>query len=407
MEQIWIASIVFTAFVLVLVLIVLGANRVLLPAGEVRIQVNGRRTLQVPVGKRLLRTLSEQGIYLPAACGGRGTCGQCRVRVLQGAGRLLPTEAAHVSRSEAARGVRLACMLSVRRDLEIRVPEEALDVRRWTCTVRSNRNVSTFMKELVLDLPEGEQIDFEAGEYVLLEAPPHQISFSDFEIDAEYRDDWQRYRMLGLRSDLREPAVRAYSLANYPLENRLVMLVVRIAMPPYDAPKGTPPGKVSSYIFSLRTGDRVAVSGPFGEFHAQNTEKEMVFIAGGAGIAPMRSIICDQLLRVHASRKISFWYGARNLRELCYREVFDRLAEEHENFSWNVALSEPRAADAWDGYTGFIHSVVFEHYLEKHPAPEDAEYYLCGPPLMSTATVHMLEDLGVERDNIYLDDFGS
>jgi len=407
MGEIWIASIIFTTVVLVLVLIVLGARRLLVPSGQVAILVNGRRTLNVPVGNKLLRTLSEQGIYLPAACGGRGTCGQCKVSVLNGVRPLLPTEAVHVSYTEAAAGVRLACLLAVRDKLEIRVPEESLKVQRWTCTVRSNRNISTFMKEVVLALPETEQINFEAGEYVLLEALPHDLHFSDFEIDARYRHDWQRYQMLELRSELHEPAVRAYSLANHPLENDIVMLVVRIAIPPYDAPPGTPLGKVSSYIFSLKSGDQVAISGPFGEFHAQDTNKEMVFIAGGAGIAPMRSIICDQLLRVKTTRKITFWYGARSLSELCYQAEFDRLAAKHENFSWHVAVSEPRPSDAWNGDTGFIHAVVYENYLKEHRAPEDAEYYLCGPPLMSTATVQMLEDIGVERGSIFLDDFGA
>ena len=407
MEQIWIPSLLFTGVVLTLVLIVLGAHRLLVPQRQVAIQVNGRRTLEVPVGKKLLRTLAEQGIYLPAACGGRGTCGQCKVRVLKGVPALLPTESAHVRRSEAASGVRLACLLTVRDALDIRVPEESLETRRWTCTVRSNRNISTFMKEIVLDLPEGDGIEFEAGEYILLEAPPHELSFADFEIDSEYRNEWERFQMLTLRSEAREPTIRAYSLANHPLENDIVMLIVRIATPPHDAPKGTPPGKVSSYIFSLKPGDQVSVSGPFGEFNARETDKEMVFIAGGAGIAPMRSIICDQLLRLETDRKISFWYGARNLRELCYKTEFDRLAEEHENFFWHAALSEPRSGDAWDGHTGFIHTVVYENYLEQHPAPEDAEYYLCGPPLMSTATLQMLEDLGVGPDNIYLDDFGT
>jgi Na+-transporting NADH:ubiquinone oxidoreductase subunit F len=407
MGQIWIASILFTAVVLVLVLIVLAAYRLLAPSGQVAILVNGRRTLNVPIGNKLLWTLSEQGIYLPAACGGRGTCGQCKVSILDGARPLLATEATHVRHAEAARGVRLACLLTVRDKLEIRVPEESLDVRRWTCIVRSNRSISTFLKEVVLALPEGERIDFEAGEYILLEAPPHEVNFSDFHIDADYRPEWERYQMFALRSELHEPAIRAYSLANHPLENDTVMLVVRIATAPHDAPPGTPPGKVSSYVFSLKSGDQVTVSGPFGEFHAQDTDKEMVFIAGGAGIAPMRSIIFDQLLRVRTSRKISFWYGARNLRERCYQAEFDRLAAEHENFAWYVALSEPRPTDAWDGDTGFIHAVVYESYLKNHPAPEDAEYYLCGPPLMTTAVIDMLEDLGVEHGSIFLDDFGT
>jgi Na+-transporting NADH:ubiquinone oxidoreductase subunit F len=389
MEQIWIASIIFTTIVLVLVLIVIGARRLLVPSRQVNILMNGRRTLNVRAGEKLLQTLSEQGIYLPAACGGRGTCGQCRVKILRGARPPLPTETTHLNRTETEVGMRLACLLTVRDALEIRVPEESLDAQRWTCTVRSNRNVSTFMKELVLTVPAREQIDFEAGEYILLEAPPYDVEFSSFDIDEEYRSDWQRYQMLELRSELSEPAVRAYSLANDPLESNIVTLIVR------------------SYMFSLKPGDQVSVSGPFGEFHAQDTDKEMVFIAGGAGIAPMRSIIRDQLLRVKTPRKLSFWYGARSLPELCYQAEFDRLAAEHENFSWHVALSEPRPSDDWNGDIGFIHTVVYEKYLKEHPSPEDVEYYLCGPPLMSNATIQMLEDLGVERDSVFLDDFGT
>jgi Na+-transporting NADH:ubiquinone oxidoreductase subunit F len=298
-------------------------------------------------------------------------------------------------------------MLTVRGDLDIRVSKDVLEAQRWICTVRSNRSLTTFLKELVLILPDADQIQFEAGEYVLLEAPPYRVRFTDFDIEPEYRLEWERYRLLELTSELDEPAFRAYSLANQPSENDQIKLVVRIATPPHDAPSDTPPGKVSSYIFGLNPGDLVTVSGPFGEFHARETDKEMIFIAGGAGMAPMRSIIRDQLLRLKTRRKITFWYGARNLRELCYAAEFDELAGQYANFSWRVALSEPASDSPWTGYRGFIHSVVYENYLKDHPAPEEAEYYLCGPPLMSAAVIQILEDLGVEQDNILYDDFGT
>ena len=406
MQEILIGVIVFTVIVLLLAVMVLLARAWLMPSGLVSIRVNGRRTLEVPVGEKLLWTLSALGIYLPAACGGRGTCGQCKVDVSQGARSLLPTEAVHISRREASQGTRLACMLTVRDDLDIRLPKDILDAQRWTCTVRSNRNLTTFLKELVLTIPEGERIDFEAGEYVLLEAPPYKLKFSDFDIDIEYRTEWERYKLLGLRSEIDLRAIRAYSMANPPSENDIITLVVRIATPPHDAPPDTPPGKVSSYLFGLQPGNRVNASGPFGEFHARQTDQEMVLIAGGAGIAPMRSIICDQLLRLKTTRMMTFWYGARNVRELCYADDFIALAKQHENFSWQVALSEPASDEPWTGHRGFIHTVVYENYLKDHPMPEEAEYYLCGPPLMSAAVIQMLEDLGVERESIFFDDFG-
>lgn len=407
MEQIIIAISVFTVIVLLLVGLVLATRSWLAPSGMATITINGRRTVNSALGIKLLSALSGQSIFLPAACGGRGTCGQCKVSVVSGARSLLATEAVHIKRREAAQGTRLACMLTVRGDMDIRVATAVLEARQWLCKVRSSRCLTTFLKELVLDLPVGEQIQFEAGEYVLFEAPPYCLRFADFDIEPEYRAEWARYRLLDLAGELDEPTVRAYSLANPPTQNNQIKLVVRIATPPHNAPAGTPPGKVSSYIFGLKPGDSVRVSGPFGDFHARESEREMIFIAGGAGIAPMHSIILDQLQRLETKRLINFWYGARNMRELCYADEFDALAARHENFSWNVALSEPSANSLWTGYRGFIHSVVYEHYLKNHPAPEEAEYYLCGPPLMSTAVMHMLEDLGVEKDNILLDDFVS
>lgn len=406
MLQVVLPITLFTTIVLVLSVVVLAARHWLQPRGVFKVDLNGRRTIEVAAGDKLLWALAENGVYLPAACGGRGTCGQCRVTVLDNGTPPLPTEASHISRREAEEGVRLACMTTVRQDLDVVVAEDILEARRRTCSVVSNRNISTLSKELVLDLPEGERMEFAAGDYVLLEVPPHSVKFSEFDIGAEYRDEWQRHGLLQLESNTDERVVRAYSLANPPSDAKRLTLVVRIALPPADAGASVPPGQASSWIFGLQAGDDVTVSGPFGDFHARDSGNEMVFIAGGVGIAPIRSIILDQLGR-DSRRKMSFWYGARNGRELCYNSDFDRLASEHENFSWHVALSEPRPDEGWSGYTGLIHTVIHEKYLKDHPAPEEAEYYLCGPPLMSSAVVHMLEDLGVEADNIYFDDFGA
>lgn len=405
--QIGVPVVLFTGFVLLLSGVVLAARAWLLPSGLVTIGVNGgRQRFEVDPGNKLLWTLADNGIYLPAACGGRGTCGQCRVTVEQGGRPLLPTEAAHINGRDAAHGVRLACMLDVRAALDISIADELLETRRWICTVRSNRSIAPFLKELVLTLPERESLSFEAGGYVLLEAPSHRVVFRELEIERDYAEDWARSGLLDLVSETTEPVVRAYSLANPPQEPDIATLVVRIAGPPPHAPPGTPPGKASSYIFALRPGDSVTISGPFGEFHAADTQREMIAIAGGAGIAPIRSIILDQLAR-GTGRRIGFWYGARDLRELCYREEFDALAAKHANFEWTAALSDPRAGNGWGGPTGLIHSVVYERYLKGHPTPDEAEYYLCGPPLMSAAVVHMLDDLGVERDSIFFDDFGA
>lgn len=399
-------AVIFTAIVVVLSASVLAARAWLVPAGTVAILVNGRRTLDVRAGQKLLWALAGQGIFLPAACGGRGTCGQCRVVVEGGGGSLLPTESAHIGRREAALGTRLACMLSLREDLAISVPDDLLEAKRWECTVRSNRSVAPLLKELVLELPDDERIDFEAGEYVLLEAPGHRVAFSDIDVDAEYRDEWRRHRLTELVSETEEAVVRAYSLANPPQQDRVAALVVRIALPPAHAAPGTPPGRASSYVFGLRPGDHVAISGPFGSFHASDSDREMVMIAGGAGIAPIRSIILDQLAR-GTRRPISFWFGVRDVPELCYHEEFDALAQRHANFEWHAALSGPGPRTRWTGPIGFIHTVVFEQYLKDHPAPEEAEYYLCGPPVMSAAVVNMLEDLGVESQSIFYDDFGT
>lgn len=401
-----ITMVVFTTIVLVLTVIVLLARRLLVPTGEASILVNSIRSLTVPVGERLLWSLAGQGVLLPAACGGRGSCGQCRLVVERGGGEPLLTETAQISAPDLKRHVRLACQVTVREDLAISLPEDILEARRWACLVRSNRNLATFLTELVLEIADGDEFEFEAGAYVLLEAPPGRTPFADFDIEDEYRAAWQASRLFELVAEREEQTVRAYSLANEPSERGTITLVIRIALPPPDAPAGTPPGKVSSYAFGLKPGDTVSISGPFGTFRAKDGDREMVFIGGGAGIGPLRSIIRDQLLRKNARRRITFFYGARALRDLCYQDEFDALAASFDNFDWQVALSAPRPEDHWSGPTGFIHTVAYREYLERHPRPEEAEYYVCGPPVMSDAVLAMLEDLGVDRDSILMDDFG-
>jgi Na+-transporting NADH:ubiquinone oxidoreductase subunit F len=342
---------------------------------------------------------------VPSACGGGGTCAQCKVKVFEGGGAILPTETSHITKREAAEGDRLSCQVAVKQDLKIEIPEEVFGVKKWECTVRSNHNVATFIKELVLELPEGEHVDFKAGGYIQIECEPHTVNYKDFEIEEEFRDEWDQYNLWKYVSKCTEPTMRAYSMASYPEEKGVIILNVRIATPPPRMPDA-PPGIMSSFIFDLKPGDKAIISGPFGEFFARETDNEMVFIGGGAGMAPMRSHIFDQLKRLHSKRTMTFWYGARSLREMFYQEDFDMLAKENPNFKWHVALSEPKPEDNWTGYTGFIHEVLYEHYLKDHPAPEDCEYYMCGPPVMNAAVMKMLEDLGVERENILLDDFG-
>ncbi|MDX1698437.1 MAG: NADH:ubiquinone reductase (Na(+)-transporting) subunit F, partial [Thiohalobacterales bacterium] len=378
----------------------------LVPSGSVTITLNGERDIETSTGQKLSRALASASIFVPTACGGGGTCGQCRVKVHAGGGDILPTESAHITRREAAEGGRLACQVVVKQDMQIEVPQEVLGVRKYACTVRSNRSVSTFIKELVLELPEGEEMDFRAGGYVQIDCPPHRIAYTDFDIPERYRPDWDRHQLWRYVSEVDKPVTRAYSMANYPGEQGIIMLNVRIATPPPMLPD-VPPGIMSSWIFGLKSGDTAIVSGPFGEFFAKDTDAEMVFIGGGAGMAPMRAHIMDQLRRIGTGRKMSFWYGARSRREIFYQDEFDALQREHPNFEWHVALSDPQPDDHWEGYTGFIHEALFFHYLSVHPTPEDCEYYLCGPPMMNTAVIGMLEELGVEHDNIMLDDFGA
>ncbi len=399
-----------TVFVIVIVALVVAlmfAKSKLVPSADVTITVNDDpdKAIITPAGNTLLNTLGAQKIFIPSACGGKGTCGVCKVRVFEGGGALLPTETSHVSRGEAREGVRLSCQVKVKQDMKIEIDPEIFNVRKWTCRVRSNHNVATFIKELVLELPEGEDVPFRAGGYIQIECPPHVVKYADFDIEEEYRGDWDKFNMWQFVSKVDEPLTRAYSMASYPLEKDLIMLNVRIASPPPNMPD-VPPGKMSSYIFGLKPGDEVTISGPFGEFYARETGNEMVFIGGGAGMAPMRSHIFDQFRRIHTDRKVSFWYGARSKREAFYREDFDEINSENDNFDWHLALSDPLPEDDWNGDTGFIHQVVFEKYLKDHPAPEDVEYYMCGPPMMNQACINMLLDLGVEPENIMLDDFG-
>jgi Na+-transporting NADH:ubiquinone oxidoreductase subunit F len=406
MQEIFIAVTLFTGIVISLAVLILLARSRLVPSGDVMVNVNGEREIAVPAGGKLLNALTAQELFLPAACGGRGTCGQCKVNVLEGGGALLPTEASHISKREAAAGERLACQVSVNHDMRIEVPEDIFGVNKWECTVRSNDNVATFIKELVVELPPDEKIDFRAGGYVQIECPVYRLSFRDIDIPEQYRGDWERFKLFDLESVVTQPQFRAYSMANYPEENDVIMLNVRIATPPPNTPPETPPGVMSSYIFGLKSGDKVMVSGPYGDFLAKDTDAEMVFVGGGAGMAPMRSHILDQLLRIKTERKMSFWYGARSLREAFYAEEFDELGTKYANFSWRLALSEPLPEDNWAGDTGFVHEVLLENYLKDHPAPEDCEYYLCGPPMMNTAVISMLDSQGVDRENIMLDDFG-
>ena len=403
--QIILGVTMFTVVILALVAFIIAARSKLVASGDVNIEINGEKTITVPAGDKLLQTLSNAGLFLPSACGGGGSCAQCKCIVGDGGGSMSPTEESHFTRREATDGWRLSCQTPVKQDMKVEVPEEVFGVKRWECTVESNANVATFIKELTLRLPEGENVDFRAGGYVQLECPAHTVNYSDFDIESEYRGDWERFGFFEHQSVVKEPIIRAYSMANYPEEKGIVKFNIRIATPP---PGSTdiPPGQMSSYVFNLKPGDKISVYGPFGEFFAKETKAEMVFIGGGAGMAPMRSHIFDQLKRIKSDRKISFWYGARSLRECFYSDEYDRLAEENDNFDWHLALSDPQPEDNWDGLTGFIHNVLFEEYLKSHEAPEDCEYYMCGPPMMNAAVIKMLEDMGVEPENIFLDDFG-
>ncbi|MBH2798169.1 NADH:ubiquinone reductase (Na(+)-transporting) subunit F [Serratia marcescens] len=397
----------FTTIVMVLVLLILFAKSKLVNTGDIAVEINGDldKSFHAPAGDKLLNVLSSQGIFVSSACGGGGSCGQCRVVIKEGGGDILPTELSHINKREAKEGCRLACQVNVKQNLKIELPEEIFGVKKWECEVISNDNKATFIKELKLKIPDGEDVPFRAGGFIQIEAPAHDISYADFDVPQEYRGDWDKFNLFRYRSTVNDTTVRAYSMANYPEEKGIIMLNVRIATPPPNNPD-VPPGIMSSYIWSLKAGDKVTISGPFGEFFAKDTDAEMIFIGGGAGMAPMRSHIFDQLKRLNSKRKITFWYGARSLHEMFYEDDFNQLQAENENFTWHVALSDPQPEDNWTGYTGFIHNVLLENYLRNHPAPEDCEFYMCGPPMMNAAVIKMLKDLGVEDENIMLDDFG-
>lgn len=405
MNTITLGVIMFTTIVLGLVVVIILARSRLVSSGDITIEINGEKTITVAAGNKLLQTLSGNDLFLPSACGGGGTCAQCKCIVTEGGGSMLATEQAHFTPREEREGWRLSCQTPVKQDMKIQVPDEVFGVKQWECTVESNPNVATFIKELTLRLPEGESVDFRAGGYVQLECPPHTVKYADFDLGDEYKGDWERFGFLDLVSKVEETTIRAYSMANYPEEKGIVKFDIRCATPPPNNLALTP-GIMSSWVFGLKPGDKVKVYGPFGDFFAKDTDAEMIFIGGGAGMAPMRSHIFDQLKRIGTKRKISFWYGARSLREVFYAEEFDQLAAENENFEWHLALSDPQPEDNWTGLTGFIHNVLYDNSLKDHPAPEDCEFYMCGPPMMNSAVVSMLEDLGVESENILLDDFG-
>lgn len=405
------ALVVFLVVVLLLVALLLVLMENLVPQGDVTVTVNGDKQLTVPMGGTLISTLAEQQVYLPSACGGKGSCGQCRCRVLEGGGAVLPTELPHLSRREVLDHWRLGCQVKVKGPMQIQVPESVLSVKKWECEVVSTRNVATFIREIVMRLPQGERLDFLSGSYIQVDVPKLVVDYRDILVDDAYRGDWQRLGLFSLVMRNDEPCTRAYSMANHPAEGDVVMLNVRIATPPPDRVHGgfqrLNPGVCSSYMWSLRPGDKVTLSGPYGEFHVLPSGREMMFIGGGAGMAPMRSHIFDLFLTQHTQRKVTFWYGGRSLKELFYTEEFENLAQEHDNFDFHVALSEPLEEDHWTGPKGFIHQVIFDSYLGSHPEPEEIEYYLCGPGPMTNAVVKMLDALGVPKQNILFDDFGA
>ena len=398
---------IFTIIVMILVAVILVARSWLIPPGEVTLNINDDpdKSLSVNPGDKLLGVLGNHDIFIPSACGGGGTCAQCRVKIKSGGGDILPTETAHINKREAKEGYRLSCQVNVKQDMSLELPAEIFSISKWECQVISNKSRATFIKELVLALPEGADLDFRAGGYIQIDAPPHVAQYKTMEIDEEFRGDWDKYNLWQYRSEVDETIMRAYSMANYPEEKGIIMLNVRVCPPPPAVPDA-PPGQMSSFIFNLKPGDKVMVSGPYGEFFAKETDAEMVFVGGGAGMAPMRSHIFDQLKRLDSKRKISFWYGARSLREAFYVEEFDELAEKFDNFSWTLVLSDPLPEDNWSGATGFVHQYLYDNYLVDHPAPEDCEYYMCGPPMMNKAAGEMIYNLGVEHENIMFDDFG-
>lgn len=402
---------VFLTVILLLVAILLYARKRLTPQGEVKININnGEKELVAQPGSTLLSTLSNNGIFLPSACGGGGTCAMCRCQVRDGGGSILPTETGYFTRREQADDWRLGCQVKVRQDMEIEVPAEVMGIKKWECEVVSNHNVATFIKEFVVKLPEGENLDFKSGGYIQIDVPKYEMSFKDIEVEEEYRDEWDKFKMWDLKMKNSEETFRAYSMANHPAEGNIIMLNIRIATPPWDRAKGgfanVPPGICSSYIFSRKPGDKVTISGPYGEFFIKETEREMVYVGGGAGMAPLRSHLFHLFHTLKTGRKVSYWYGARSKREIFYEEEFRKIEEQFPNFKFNIALSEPQPEDNWDGYVGFIHQVLYDNYLKDHEEPEEIEFYMCGPPMMNDAVQKTLYDLGVPEEMIDFDDFG-
>lgn len=408
------SAIIFIMIIMLFVFLIIQAKERLLPQGDVRIVVNGdtANALTVKPGSTLLNTLAEKNLFLASACGGGGTCAMCICQVLEGGGEVLPTETNHLNRKEVADKQRLACQVKVKENMEIRVPDEVFGVKKWECEVISNDNVSTYIKEFVVRLPEGETLDFHSGGYIQIDVPELDLDFKRdlYNIPDKFKDDYDKFRIWDLKLKVDEPVFRAYSMANHPAEGNIVMLNIRLATPPWDRAKNAfadvPPGLCSSYIFTRKPGDKVMISGPYGEFHIKPTKKEMVYIGGGAGMAPLRSHIFHLFHTQGTDRKVSYWYGARSKREIFYEEHFRDIEAKHPNFQFNIALSEPLPEDNWEGYVGFIHKVVLDNYLSKHPEPEEIEYYLCGPPMMNAAVFKMLDDLGVPPEMIAFDDFG-
>ena len=405
METLFVGVLVFTLTVLLLVSLILLARNQLIPSGDVKILINDQKEIFVPQGGKLMNALADQGVFVSSACGGGGTCAQCIVKIHEGGGDILPTEQGHINKREAREGCRLSCQVAIKGDMKVEVPHEAFETKKWECTVRSNKNVATFIKELILELPEGEDVGFKAGGFIQIECPPHVVEYKDFDIEDEYHPDWDKYNVWKYKSVVEETVVRAYSMANYPGEEGIIMLNVRVASPP---PRNdtVPPGKMSSFIFNLKPGDTVTISGPYGEFFIKDTDAEMIYVGGGAGMAPLRSHIFELFRNLKTGRKVSYWYGGRSLRELFYVDEFRQIEKDFPNFKFHVALSEPLPEDNWDGYVGFIHQVLIDNYLKDHPAPEEVEYYYCGPPIMNKCVQQMCEDLGVEPENISFDDFG-
>lgn len=404
------AAIIFLVIIWLLIAILLYARKKMVPEGKVKITINGEKEVEHERGCSLLQALSDEKVFVPSACGGGGSCGTCRGKVLSGGGDILPTELAHISRKQAAEHYRLFCQVKVREDMEVEIPKEFFGIKKWKCTVLSNNNVATFIKQLVLKLPDGEKMNFKSGGYIQIDIPACTVDYKNIDVDEQYRADWQRMGLFDLKMKNGSDTVRAYSMANYPAEDDIVMLNVRIAIPPFNRKKGcmekVNPGVASSFIYNLKPGDEVMVSGPYGEFFVEDTNREMMFIGGGAGMAPMRSHIFDQFKTKHTNRKTTFWYGGRSLKELFYMDEFQKIADENDNFEFHIALSDALPEDHWTGPTGFIHNVIFENYLKNHPNPENIEYYICGPPMMLQAVLKMLDSLGVTPEMIHYDDFG-